>query len=494
MIDRYIDSLVAYGSDRGLITQADLHYVRNALLERLHLDSYTPSQEPLEQDLTVILRALTDYAVQEGIIEDDITLRDLFDTALMGCLTPRPSEVQAAFFARYETSPKLATDYFYQLSRDTDYIRTDRIAKNLCWKADTEYGQMDITVNLSKPEKPTTSLAAFKAAKDTGYPKCLLCLENEGYAGRYNHPARQNHRVIPLTLGGEQWYLQYSPYVYYNEHCIAFSGEHTPMRIDRNTFVQLLDFVTLFPHYFMGSNAELPVVGGSIFTHEHFQGGRYTFALEKAPVETAFSVPGFEAVRAGIVRWPMSVIRLQSADREALAALADRILTAWRGYTDESAFVFAETDGIAHNTVTPIARRCGEDYVMDLVLRNNITTEEHPLGYFHPHAELHHIKKENIGLIEVLGLAVLPPRLKKELAKLREQLLNGTDPAADPDTEKHAAWAYALQKKYTFTPENAEDILRREVGSEFAAVLEHAGVFKRTQCGKDAFLRFVRTL
>lgn len=493
MIFDAIDSLIAYGLKTHLIEEDDVIFARNAILERLKLDEYTPA-EASEQPLASILQTLTDYAVQEGLIADDITERDLYDTALMGCLTPRPSEVRRVFAEKYDKDPRLATDYYYQFSRDTNYIRTDRIAKNLCWKAATEYGDLDITVNLSKPEKPTTSLSAFRAAKNTGYPKCLLCLENEGYAGRYDHPARQNHRVLPLTLDGEQWYLQYSPYVYYNEHCIAFSGKHAPMRIDGSSFRKLLDFVTLFPHYFMGSNADLPIVGGSIFTHEHFQGGRYTFAMELAPVETAFTVPGFEDVRTGIVRWPMSVIRLQGADRTRIAALAEKILAAWRGYTDEDAFIFAETDGIPHNTVTPIARRCGEDYVLDLVLRNNITTEEYPLGYYHPHAELHHIKKENIGLIEVLGLAVLPPRLKKELSKLREQLLSGADPAADPDTEKHAAWALALQQKYTFTPENTEQILRREVGCAFAEVLEHAGVFKRTAQGQAAFLRFVQKL
>lgn len=494
MIFHAIDSLIAYGLRKNLIEQDDVYYTRNAVLNLMKLDEYEPASAPIDMELPVILNALTDYAVKEGIIEDDITLRDLYDTALMGCLTPRPSEVRRIFQEKYDKDPVSATDYYYRFSRDTNYIRTDRIAKNLCWKADTEYGQMDITVNLSKPEKATTSLAAFKAAKSTGYPKCLLCLENEGYAGRYNHPARQNHRVIPMTLGGEQWYLQYSPYVYYNEHCIAFSGEHTPMRIDSGSFRQLLDFVTLFPHYFMGSNADLPIVGGSIFTHAHFQGGRYTFALEKAPVEEKLHFAGFETVRAGIVKWPMSVIRLQGTDREKIAELSAKILTAWRGYTDESAFIYAETDGIPHNTITPIARRSGEDYVMDLVLRNNITTEECPLGYYHPHAEYHHIKKENIGLIEVSGLAVLPPRLKNELAKLKEQLVSGADPAADPDTEKHAAWAQELRSRYTFTPENAEEILRREVGVAFAKLLEHAGVYKRTAEGRAAFLRFVNSV
>ncbi len=491
MISHAIDSLIAYGLSKNLIEQDDVFYTRNAVMNLLQLDAYEPASAPVDTELSVILGKLTDYAVKEGIIEDDITLRDLLDTAIMGCLTPRPSEVRRIFEEKTHKDPVAATDYYYRFSRDTNYIRTDRIAKNLCWKADTEYGQMDITVNLSKPEKATTSLSAFKAAKSTGYPKCLLCPENEGYAGRYDHPARQNHRVIPVTLGGEQWYLQYSPYVYYNEHCIAFSGEHTPMRIDGITFRQLLDFVTQFPHYFMGSNADLPIVGGSIFTHAHFQGGRYTFALEKAPVGEELHFDLFEDVRAGIVKWPMSVIRLQSTDKAQIAKLSARILNAWRDYTDASAFIYAETDGIPHNTITPIARRCGADYVMDLVLRNNITTEDCPLGYYHPHAEYHHIKKENIGLIEVSGLAVLPPRLKNELTKLKEQLLTGADPAADPDTEKHAAWAEDLKTRYRFTPENVDEILRREVGVAFAKLLEHAGVFKRTAEGRAAFRRFI---
>ncbi len=491
MIDRMIQSLVAYGLEKGLLHPDDAQVATNALLERLKLDGYTKTAQPLERDLTKILNAMTDYAVETGLIEDDITLRDLFDTGLMGVITPLPSVVREKFRALYAEDPKKATDYYYQLAGDTNYIRRDRIARNLVWKAETEYGELDITINLSKPEKATTSLAAMKAAPKTGYPLCLLCVENEGYAGRYNHPARQNHRILPIELDGDPWYLQYSPYVYYNEHCIAFDARHTPMRIDEGTFRELLDFVTIFPHYFMGSNADLPIVGGSIFTHAHFQGGHYCFAMEKAPVEIEIAFRGFEDVKAGIVKWPMSVIRLQSADRVRLAELAGKILAAWRGYTDEDAFILAETEGIPHNTITPIARRRGADYELDLVLRNNITTEECPLGYYHPHSELHHIKKENIGLIEVMGLAVLPPRLKSELGRLAELLVDGGDLRADPLTEKHADWAEQLQTQYTFTPDNVRGILRLEVGKVFSKVLEHAGVYRRNEEGKAAFLRFI---
>lgn len=491
MIDHMIQSLIQYGLCHGLLLEEDAQVAANALLERLRLDSYVPTDAPPERDLAKILGTLTDYAVETGLIEDDITLRDLFDTGLMGCITPLPSRVCAEFRRLYAQSPEQATAYYYRLSGDTNYIRRDRIARNLIWKAHTEYGDMDITVNLSKPEKATTSLAAMKAAKNTGYPKCLLCVENEGYAGRYNHPARQNHRILPVTLGGGQWYWQYSPYVYYNEHCIVFDARHTPMRIDKNTFRELLDFVTVFPHYFMGSNADLPIVGGSIFTHAHFQGGRHVFPMEKAPVERELHFAGFDDVHAGIVRWPMSVIRLRCADRERLAQLAGKILAKWRGYTDEQAFILAETDGIPHNTITPIARRRGTDYELDLALRNNITTADCPLGYYHPHAELHHIKKENIGLIEVMGLAVLPPRLKDELARLSELLVSGGDLRADPLTEKHAAWAESLKLQYRFTAENVQEILREEVGKVFSEVLTHAGVYARSAEGQAAFLRFI---
>ena len=492
MINQAIAALVQYAVDHALIAEDDRIFAVNALLERLRLDSFEQPGKVPELPLHEILGILTNYACENGLCEDEVVFRDIFDSGLMGCLTPRPSEVRRAFRERYARSPKEASDWYYALSRATNYIRWDRIEKNMVWKAPTEYGDLDITVNLSKPEKATTTGAAFKAAKQAGtaYPKCLLCVENEGYAGRVNHPARQNHRIIPIELDGEDWYLQYSPYVYYNEHCIAFSGEHTPMVIDSHAFRQLLDFVTIFPHYFMGSNADLPIVGGSIFTHAHFQGGCYTFAMAKAPIETPLTFRGFENVRAGIVRWPMSVIRIQGADRGELARLADKILSLWRGYTDESAYIFTETEGVPHNTITPIARRRGEDYELDLVLRNNITTEDLPLGVYHPHPECHHIKKENIGLIEVMGLAVLPPRLKPELTRVRELLLSGGDLRDDPLTEKHADWAEELKTRYAFTPENAEEILRAEVGKVFATCLEHAGVYKRDPEGKGAFLRF----
>ena len=432
--------------------------------------------------------------MENGRIEDDTTSRDLFDTELMGRLTPRPSQVIRAFRTRYEESPEAATDWYYQFSQDTDYILRYRIAKDVKWVAPTPYGDLDITINLSKPEKDPRAIAAAKTAPQGGYPKCQLCRENEGYAGRMNHPARQNHRVIPITIDGKDWFFQYSPYVYYNEHCIVFNGAHVPMKIDRSAFRKLLDFVKQFPHYFVGSNADLPIVGGSILSHDHFQGGRYTFAMEKAPVEKAVSFPGFEDIECGIVKWPMSVIRLRSADDDRLVDLAEKILTTWRGYTDEAAFIFAETDGEPHNTITPIARMRDGKFELDLVLRNNLTTEEYPLGVYHPHQELHHIKKENIGLIEVMGLAVLPSRLKGELAALADALVEGRDIRADEALEKHADWAEELKMRYTFTRENAMEILQKEVGVVFAKVLEHAGVYKCTDEGRAAFLRFISSV
>ena len=413
----------------------------------------------------------------------------------MGVLTPRPSQVIDKFNSLYAESPEKATDYYYKFSGDTNYIRRDRIAKIQKWQYASDYGTIDITVNLSKPEKDPNAIAAAKNAPQSGYPKCQLCRESEGYAGRVDFPARQNHRIIPITIDNSNWFMQYSPYVYYNEHCIVFNGKHTPMKIDKAAFSKLLEFVTLFPHYFVGSNADLPIVGGSILSHEHFQGGRYEFAMERAPIETEISFAGFENIRAGIVKWPMSTIRLQSADRESLVELADRILTGWRAYSDETAFIFAETDGVPHNTITPIARRRGDMYELDLVLRNNITTDEHPLGVFHPHAELHHIKKENIGLIEVMGLAVLPPRLKPELEALADALVNGKDLRANELTASHADWAESFAVNYSeINEENAMDIIKAEVGKVFAAVLEHAGVFKRTAEGKEAFLKFIKTV
>ena len=494
MIYDEIGALVAYGLEKGLIEETDAVWARNRLLDILGLDGYEPAGEATGQSLEEILKAILDDAAARGVIDGGITSRDLMDTRLMGVLTPRPSQTIGRFRALYAQSPRAATDWYYRFSCDTDYIRRYRIAKDRKWKAPTEYGELDITINLSKPEKDPRAIAAARSARPSGYPKCQLCREAEGYAGRADYPARENHRLIPIKLAGEDWFLQYSPYVYYNEHCIALCAEHRPMKIDRAAFRRLLDFVTLFPHYFIGSNADLPIVGGSILSHDHFQGGNYEFAMARAEVETKLSFPGFEDVEAGIVRWPMSVIRLRCADRERLEELADRILTAWRGYSDESVSIYAETDGEAHNTITPIARRRGEEYELDLVLRNNLTTEEHPLGLFHPHAELHHIKKENIGLIEVMGLAVLPARLKDELGELARRLASGEDLMASPLTEKHAPWAEELKKRYTFTAENADEIVKKEVGEVFKTVLEHAGVFKRDEEGRAAFLRFAASV
>ncbi|MBO4418734.1 MAG: UDP-glucose--hexose-1-phosphate uridylyltransferase [Oscillospiraceae bacterium] len=496
MIDNTIAALVAFALQNGLIPEDDRVYSVNALLERLGLDSFEAPEAVEVRPVHELLDTLTDYAVSRGLCEDDPTARDLFDTGLMGCLTPRPSQVRPQFRALLEEDPKKATDWYYAFSGATNYIRWNRIHRNIVWKTPTEYGDLDLTVNLSKPEKATTTGAAFRAASQAAasYPKCMLCAENEGYAGRYNHPARQNHRPVPFVLDGEDWFLQYSPYVYYNEHCIAFSARHTPMVVDGHALRQLLDFVTVFPHYFMGSNADLPIVGGSIFTHAHFQGGRYDFAMAKAPIETPLSFRGFEDLEAGIVKWPMSVIRLRGADRGRIAALGEKILTLWRAYSDESVCIFAETEGVPHNTVTPIARRRGMDYELDLVLRNNLTTPELPLGVYHPHPELHHIKKENIGLIEVMGLAVLPPRLKRELARVAELLVSGGDLRSDALTEKHADWAEELKTRHSFTAENVDGILRDEVGAVFSRVLEHAGVYKRTPEGQAAFLRFVEAV
>ena len=439
---------------------------------------------------------MLDYAWEKGLMpENDITHRDLFDTQIMGLLTPRPSEVIGKFHALYEKSPRQATDFYYKFSQDTDYIRRYRIARDRKWTVDTEYGRLDITINLSKPEKDPKAIAAARAAKQGGYPKCLLCRENVGYRGRLNHPARQNHRVMPVIIQDSDWNMQYSPYVYYNEHCIVFNGQHVPMKIEHGTFCKLLDFVEQFPHYFVGSNADLPIVGGSILSHDHFQGGRYEFAMDRAPVEREFQVKGFADVEAGVVKWPMSVIRLRSADRKKLTELSDLILERWRSYTDESAFIFAETDGEPHNTITPIAHYKDGKFQLDLVLRNNITTAEHPLGVYHPHAELHHIKKENIGLIEVLGLAILPSRLKTEMELLKDAILNGRKIADIEAIEKHARWADSFLAGYEqVTKENIDAILQKEIGLVFGKVLEDAGVFKRDEAGRAAFRRFTDSL
>ena len=508
MIQERILELTEYGLVTGLVEPEDRRFTINRLLELFHLNELddevaaayakrTPmTQESAEAALEGILNEMLDYAAEDGLMpEDTITYRDLFDTKIMSMLVPRPSEVIKKFQALYQISPKEATDYFYKLSRDTNYIRRYRIKKDQKWTADTEFGTLDITINLSKPEKDPKAIAAAKLAKQSGYPKCLLCKENEGYAGRVNHPARQNHRIIPVTINHSDWFFQYSPYVYYNEHCIVFNAEHTPMKIEKATFGKLLDFVEQFPHYFVGSNADLPIVGGSILSHDHFQGGHYEFAMAKAPVEKELTFKGFEDVKAGIVKWPMSVIRISAPQKERLIELADKILLAWRGYTDEDAFIFAETEGEPHNTITPIARKRGNDYELDLVLRNNITTEEHPLGVYHPHAKLHHIKKENIGLIEVMGLAVLPARLKEELELLEEYILEGKDIASNEKIEKHAAWAAEFLPKYdNINKDNVHEILQKEVGIVFTHVLEDAGVYKCTPEGREAFMRFIETL
>lgn len=496
MIDQAITELVQYGLDTGLVAPEDKIFVTNQILEVLGLESYeeTPGSRGVEE-LEQILKEITDYAVEKELIADSIVYRDLFDTKIMGKLVPLPSMVSHKFYELYQEGPKKATDYFYKLSQDSDYIRRYRIKKDQKWITETPYGEMEITINLSKPEKDPKAIAAARNASVSAYPKCQLCMENEGYAGRLDHPARENHRIIPITVNDSKWGFQYSPYVYYNEHCIVFNGEHTPMKIERQTFVKLFDFIKQFPHYFLGSNADLPIVGGSILSHDHFQGGHYTFAMEKAPVIQEFTVKGFEDVTAGIVKWPLSVIRLQSEDVTRVIDLADHILQAWRGYTDEAAFIFAETDGQPHNTITPIARMRDGKYELDLTLRNNITTEEHPLGVYHPHKELHHIKKENIGLIEVMGLAVLPARLKDELELLKTYILEKKDIRSNETIAKHADWTESFLPSYPeINAENVTHILEQEVGKVFCQVLEDAGVYKCTDEGLAAFDRFVETL
>ena len=494
-INTAVAQLAAYAERTGLIEPCERTWAVNTLLEGLGLSSYAPPEGPVsgDADLNELLNALMDDAHARGVLpEDSIAYRDLFDTALMGRLTPRPAQVAERFRALYAQSPEAATDWYYKFSQDTNYIRRDRIARDMKWVTSTPYGDLDITINLSKPEKDPKAIAAARNLPASAYPRCQLCAENEGYAGRLDHPARGNHRIVPITINSSPWFLQYSPYVYYNEHCICLNAEHTPMKIDRACFAKLLDFTAQFPHYFVGSNADLPIVGGSILAHDHFQGGRFTFAMEKAPVETPVSFPGFEDVEAGIVKWPMSVIRIACADRARMVELADKILTSWRGYTDADAFVFAETGGEPHNTVTPIARKRRGRFELDLVLRNNITTAEHPMGLYHPHDELHHIKKENIGLIEVMGLAVLPARLKDELSAVADCLAAGVDLRADERTAKHADWAEGIHAKHSsITEKNAMDIVKEETGLVFAQVLEHAGVYRRSEAGQAAFLKFI---
>ena len=498
MIDKAIKKLVTYGLDTGLISEDDRYYAINQILDVLWMDDYEePQDEPGDIDLEEVLAELLNYAFETGIIpENSITYRDLFDTKLMNCLMPRPSEVEARFWGLYNhQSPQAATEYYYKLSQDSDYIRRYRIKKDMRWVTASKYGDLDITINLSKPEKDPKAIAAAKLAKQGGYPKCQLCMENEGYAGRTDHPARNNHRIIRLKINDSQWGFQYSPYVYYNEHCIVFNGKHTPMKIERDTFVKLFDFVKQFPHYFLGSNADLPIVGGSILSHDHFQGGNYDFAMAKAKEEELFCIKGFERVTAGIVKWPMTVLRTRSKNPEDLIELGTKVLEAWRAYTDESLFVFASTEGQPHNTITPIARKRGDEYELDLVLRNNITTEEFPYGVYHPHEELHHIKKENIGLIEVMGLAVLPSRLKDELSLISEYLIDGKDIRNNESIDKHADWVDSFRAGYqSFTKDNVDEILEKEVGLVFERVLEDAGVFKYDEAGRAGFKRFLASM
>ena len=496
MLFENIKKLVEYGIQTGLTPECERIYTTNLLLEIFKEDNYEDTEIDAENlELEDILKNLLDEAVSRGLIEDSVVYRDLFDTKLMNCLLPRPAQIQREFKEKYDISPEEATKYSYKLSQNSDYIRRYRVKKDMKWTVDSPYGVIDITVNLSKPEKDPKAIAAAKNAKASTYPKCQLCVENEGYAGRVNHPARENHRIMPITINDSQWGFQYSPYVYYNEHCIVFNGQHIPMKIDRAAFIKLFDFVKQFPHYFLGSNADLPIVGGSILSHDHFQGGHYTFAMAKAPIEKEVTIPGYEDVEAGIVKWPLSVLRIRHKDEQRLIDLADHVLKNWRSYTDEDAFIFAETDGEPHNTITPIARKVGDIYELDLTLRNNITTEEHPLGLYHPHAQYHNIKKENIGLIEVMGLAVLPARLKNELELLACYIVEGKDIRSNEDIVKHADWVDGFLPKYdSITKENVMDILKEEVGIVFTHVLEDAGVYKCTEEGRNAFMKFIETL
>ena len=496
-INTEINRLLNFAKQRGLISEEDYYYSANLLLDVLHVSEFVPEEinETLET-AAPILASMLDFAVQEGLIEDTVCQRDLFDTRLMNCVMPRPSEVVRKFQEDYARAPKAATDNFYKMSIAANYIRKDRIDKNLKWQTPTEYGKLDITINLSKPEKDPRDIAKAKLVPSSAYPQCLLCRENEGFAGHAGHPARQTHRLIPLRLASHRWFLQYSPYTYYNEHCIVLNRKHTPMKVNRKTFENLLDFVTIFPHYFLGSNADLPIVGGSILSHDHYQGGRYDFAMAKAPVEKVYVAADFPKVKIGRVKWPMATVRLTGEDREELVCLADKILTKWRSYRDESVGILPFSDGQPHNTITPIARRRGSGYELDLVLRNNRTSAEHPLGIFHPHAEVHHIKKENIGLIEVMGLAVLPARLKQEMQQLGQELVKGTgDVSGIAELAKHAEWYQMLREKYPeVTQEQVTEILQAEIGRVFATVLTHAGVFKRDAQGMAAFDRFMQTV
>ena len=495
MIEGAIEGLIKYALEKELIKQEDVIYTRNRILALLELEKYEQAQWENGDGLEAILKNMLDYATEKGLIEDSVVYRDLFDTKIMGLVVPRPSWVIERFWSLYEVSPKKATQWYYDFSQNTDYIRRYRIEKDQKWVTQTEYGPLDITINLSKPEKDPKAIAAAKNAVQRGYPKCQLCKENEGFAGHINHPARENHRMIPITMAGGKWYFQYSPYVYYNEHCIALNAEHIPMVIDKKTFEKLFDFIKCFPHYFIGSNADLPIVGGSILSHDHFQGGNYEFAMANAPIEKNYVIKDFEDVEVGRVKWPMSVVRIRHKSSERLIALGEKILQKWRNYTDEEAFIFARTKEEQHSTITPIARKRGDAFELDLVLRNNITTEEHPLGLYHPHENLHHIKKENIGLIEVMGLAVLPARLKEELEAVQEAIVKGKDLKECEKTAKHAQWAEAFLKKYdNVTEENVSWIVQKEVGMVFEQVLTDAGVFKRNEKGLAYFDKFMAHL
>jgi len=494
MIYKAIDRLIGYGLKKGLLEKEDIDYTRNKLLYTLCLPSYEGNGEVVEckEELVCILSDIIQYALDTGLVSDSITEQDLFDTKVMDCILGRPSEIVRKFDELFKESPKEATDWYYDFSKATNYIREDRIVKDVKWQADSPYGKLDITINLSKPEKDPKAIAAAKKLVQTGYPKCLLCRENEGFAGDMNKPARENHRLIPLTLSGENYFLQYSPYVYYNEHCIILNERHVPMKIDRAVFLKLLEFTEKFPHYMAGSNADLPIVGGSILTHDHFQGGNYEFPMARAGLREEVRFKGYEDIKAGVVDWPMSVIRLTGKDYKKIAELADKILGIWRGYSDEAVDVLAESDGEPHNTITPIARRRGEDFEIDLVLRNNRTTVEYPLGIFHPHDKLHHIKKENIGLIEVMGLAVLPGRLKSEMDSLRTALLEGKDIREDEVLGKHADWVDEFMAKHKdFNKDNAKEIIRQEIGLVFSEVLTDAGVYKDDEKGRKGILRFI---
>lgn len=502
MINTYISALAQYAVDRGLIEENERIYSINMLLDVLKIDEYNPCDDKdkviaLSSDLEAILQFIDDYAYDRGLIEENsVVYRDLFDTRVMNCFVRRPSEVIRIFNEKYAVSPKEATDFYYEYSKNSDYIRTYRIAKDIKWVYESEYGDIDITINMSKPEKDPKAIAAARNAKQSSYPKCLLCVENEGYAGRINHPARENHRIIPIKILGKEWGFQYSPYVYYNEHCIVLNREHTPMTINREVFEKLFDFIRQFPHYVIATNADLPIVGGSILSHEHFQGGNYSFAMSRAVIEKEVVFKGFEDVEAGILKWPMSVIRIRSTSQERLVDLADKILGAWREYTDEEAFIFAKTNGEPHNTITPAARFANGKYELDLALRNNITTEERPLGVYHPRNEYHHIKKENIGGIEVMGLAILPSRIKSEMELLARCIIKGKDIRSFDELLKHADWAEEFIPKYEgkINKENVDEILKAEIGKVFVKVLEDAGVFKRDKKGREYFMKFIESV